>query len=853
MAKKVVIVGGVAGGATTAARLRRLDENTEIVMVERGEYISFANCGLPYYIGGAIQERDALLVQTVEGMSKKFNMDIRNLSEVTRIDRERKVVEIKNLQTGETYDENYDVLVLSPGASPIKPPIPGLEEANALFTLRNIPDTDKIKAYVDEQKPKKATVIGGGFIGVEMAENLWERGVEVTLIEMAEQIMAPIDFEMASILHQHLREKGVNLVLEDGVKSFEQNGKLINLNSGKQIETDLIILAIGVAPENKLAKEAGLELGLRGAIRVNERLQTADESIYAIGDAIEVKDYINGQATHIPLAWPANRQGRIVADHINGIDSKYQGTLGTSIAKVFDMTVAATGNNEKTLKRIGISYDVVHVHPSSHAGYYPGAFPIALKLIFDRETGKIFGAQAVSYDGADKRIDVLATAIKGGMTIFDLPDLELAYAPPYSSAKDPVNMAGYAAKNIAEGLVETVQWHEINDILANGGYLIDVREPIERDMGMIEGSVNIPLGDLRERISEVPSNQDIYVYCQVGLRGYLASRILMQAGFKVKNLDGGYKTYSCVYEPDASENCGTPISDNGIAKRKAVEEITAGSAEASVAVAEKVAPVPAVDTAPTAVTTTLDACGLSCPGPIMKVYKTIGDMKDGEVLEIHATDPGFAKDIKAWCEKTGNKLVSNKFEDKKFKAQIMKGNVVVPVNTVTAPAEIPNGIPAAPAKNGATMVVFSGDLDKAIATFIIASGAAAMGKEVTLFFTFWGLNILKRGDAPATEKDMMAKMFSMIMPKGVNDLPLSKMNMGGLGAKMIKTVMANHNVDNLETLMKNAMDAGVKLVACGMSMDLMGIQKEELIDGVEIGGVAAYLGDAEDSGLNLFI
>jgi CoA-disulfide reductase len=835
MAKKVVIVGGVAGGATTAARLRRLDENTEIVMIERGEYISFANCGLPYYIGGAIQERDALLVQTVEGMSKKFNMDIRNLSEVTSIDRERKVVEIKNLATGETYEENYDVLVLSPGASPIKPPIPGINEADALFTLRNISDTDKIKTYVDELKPTKATVIGGGFIGVEMAENLWERGVEVTLVEMADQIMAPIDFEMASILHQHLREKGVNLVLEDGVKSFEQNGKLINLNSGKQIDSDLIILAIGVAPENKLAKEAGLELGLRGATRVNERLQTADESIYAIGDAIEVKDYINGQATHIPLAWPANRQGRIVADHINGIDSKYQGTLGTSIAKVFDMTVAATGNNEKTLKKLGISYDVVHVHPSSHAGYYPGAFPIALKLIFNRETGKIFGAQAVSYDGADKRIDVLATAIKGGMTIFDLPDLELAYAPPYSSAKDPVNMAGYAAKNIAEGLVETVQWHEINDILANGGNLIDVREPIERDMGMIDGSVNIPLGELRERLHEIPTGQDIYVYCQVGHRGYLASRILMQAGFKVKNLDGGYKTYSCVYEPDASENCGTPISDNGVAKRKAIEEVVTGYAQVSAAV-----------------TTTLDACGLSCPGPIMKVYKTIGEMNDGEVLEIHATDSGFAKDIKAWCDKTGNRLVSNKFEDKKFKAQIMKGNVVVPVNAVAAPAEIQAAVPA-PAKNGATMVVFSGDLDKAIASFIIASGAAAMGKDVTLFFTFWGLNILKRSDAPATDKDMMAKMFSMMMPKGAGDLPLSKMNMGGMGAKMIKTVMANKNVDSLETLMKNAMESGVKLVACGMSMDIMGIAKEELIDGVEIGGVAAYLGDAEDSGLNLFI
>lgn len=832
MAKKVVIVGGVAGGATTAARLRRLDEQTEIIMIERGEYISFANCGLPYYIGGAIQERDALLVQTVEGMSKKFNMDIRNLSEVTRIDRERKMVEIKNLKTGESYEENYDVLVLSPGASPIKPPIPGIDEAQALFTLRNIPDTDKIKAYVDEQQPRKAAVIGGGFIGVEMAENLRERGIEVTLVEMANQIMAPIDFEMASILHQHVREKGVNLVLEDGVKSFDNNGKLINLTSGKQIKTDLIILAIGVVPENKLAKEAGLELGLRGAIRVNERLQTADESIYAIGDAIEVKDYINGQATHIPLAWPANRQGRIVADRINGIDSKYQGTLGTSIAKVFDMTVAATGNNEKTLKRLGISYDVVHVHPSSHAGYYPGAFPIALKLIFDRETGKIFGAQAVSYDGADKRIDVLATAIKGGMTIFDLPDLELAYAPPYSSAKDPVNMAGYAAKNIAEGLVDTVQWHEINDILADGGYLIDVREPIERDMGMIDGSVNIPLGELRERLDEIPT-KDVYVYCQVGLRGYLASRILKQAGFNVKNLDGGYKTYSCVFEPDASENCGTPISDNGVAQRNAaMEELAAGAAQASVGLALETA----------AKTTTLDACGLSCPGPIMKVYKTIGDMKEGEVLEVHATDPGFGKDINAWCEKTGNKLLSYKFEDKKFKAQIRKGNVVA----MAAPIEVP-------ARKGATMVVFSGELDKAIATFIIASGAAAMGKEVTLFFTFWGLNILKRNDAPSTEKDMMAKMFSMMMPKGASNLPLSKMNMAGMGSKMIKTVMANKNVDSLETLMKNAIDAGVKLVACGMSMDIMGISKEELIDGVEIGGVAAYLGDAEDSGLNLFI
>jgi CoA-disulfide reductase len=817
MANKIIIVGGVAGGATTAARLRRLDEEAEIIMFEKGEYISFANCGLPYYIGGTISERDKLLVQTVEGMSKKFHLDIRNLSEVTKINREQKTVEVKNLSNGEIYVETYDKLVLSPGASPIKPPIPGIETAEDLFTLRNIPDTDKIKTFTDTKKPKKAIVIGGGFIGIEMAENLWDLGIEVTLIEMSNQIMAPIDYEMAAILHAHLREKGVNLILEDGVASFENNGKAVKLNSGKTMETDMVILAIGVKPENQLAIGAGIKVGDRGGIQVNEYLQTEDPNIYAIGDAIEVKDYINGYPTQIPLAWPANRQGRVVADHINGIPAKYKGTLGTSIAKVFDMTVAATGNNEKLLKRLGIPFEVVHVHPGSHAGYYPGAFPISLKLIFDKETGKIFGAQAVSYDGADKRIDVIATAIKGGLTIFDLPDLELAYAPPYSSAKDPVNMAGYAASNIADGLVETVQWHEIDEIVHNGGLLIDVREPIEREMGYIEGSINIPLGELRSRLNELPKDQTIYLTCQVGLRGYLGARILMQNGFNVKNLDGGFKTYSCVYRPSSVQNCGTRISDSGVIESKNPEPSE---------------------------TILVDACGLQCPGPIMKVYQTMDGMNSGDVLEVHATDPGFTKDIQSWATKTGNTLLKTTFEDKKFKAFIQKGASSEMAATIEANA---------PSKDGATLVVFSGDLDKTIASFIIASGAAAMGKKVTMFFTFWGLNVLRRKDAPPVEKDLMGKMFGMMMPKGVEQLPLSKMNMGGMGAKMINHVMQKKNVDQLETLMKNALDAGVKLVACSMSMDIMGIKQEELIDGVDIGGVAAYLGDAEDSGLNLFI
>jgi CoA-disulfide reductase len=820
MKKKIIIVGGVAGGATTAARLRRLDEQAEIILFERGEYISFANCGLPYYIGGTISERDQLLVQTVEGMSEKFHLDIRNLSEVTKINREKKIVEVKNVKTGQIYEESYDKLVLSPGASPIKPPIPGIEKAESLFTLRSIPDTDKIKSYVETRKPNRATVIGGGFIGIEMAENLFDLGIQVTIVEMSNQIMAPIDFEMAAILHSHLREKGINLILEDGVSEFTENGKIVKLKSGKQIESDMIILAIGVKPENQLAIGAGLEVGARGGIKVNEHLQTEDPTIYAIGDAIEVKDFINGQPTQIPLAWPANRQGRIVADHINGIQAKYNGTLGTSIAKVFDMTVAATGNNEKTLKRLGIPCEVVHVHPGSHAGYYPGSFPISLKLIFDKETGKIFGAQAVSYDGADKRIDVIATAIKGGLTIFDLPDLELAYAPPYSSAKDPVNMAGYAASNIVNELVETVQWYEINEIIQNGGLLIDVREPIEREMGSIEGSINIPLGQLRNRLPELPKEQTIYLTCQVGLRGYLGARILMQHGFKVKNLDGGIKTYSCVYEPHAAENCGTSINDSGVMESK--------------------------PSAPKQ-TILVDACGLQCPGPIMKVYQTMDKMDSGEILEVHATDPGFTKDIKAWTNNTGNTLLKTAFEDKKFKAFIQKGIQ----NELAATTEETSTLPEK--KEGTTMVVFSGDLDKTIASFIIASGAAAMGKKVTMFFTFWGLNVLRRKDAPPVEKDFMEKMFGMMMPKGIEKLPLSKMNMGGMGAKMINHVMEKKHVDNLETLMKNALDAGVKLVACSMSMDIMGIKKEELIDGVDIGGVATYLGDAEQSGLNLFI
>lgn len=547
MSKKIIIVGGVAGGASAAARLRRLDESSTILIVERGEYISFANCGLPYYIGEIIQDRSKLLVQTVPGLSSRYQLDIRNLSEVTSIQRKEKIITIKNLVTGESYTESYDYLILSPGAKPIVPDIPGLSKSSNVFTLRNIPDTDRIKQFIELNNPQEAVIIGGGFIGLEMAENLAERGIQVTVIEMTNQVMAPLDNEMAAVVHAHLREKGVRLILEDGVSAVHEGGHRIELASGKEIRTEMVILSIGVRPENVLAINAGLSVNDRGAIQVNEYLQTDDPNIYAIGDAIEVKDYVLQSQAFIPLAGPANRQGRLVADHMYGKTIRYKGTLGSSIAKVFDLTVAATGINEKRLKQIQSPYQAIHIHPLSHAGYYPGAYPISLKLLFHPDTGQIYGAQAVGAEGVDKRIDVIAAAIMGNLSVWDLTELELSYAPPYSSAKDPVNYAGYVATNILDGLVETVQWHEIDHLVKKGATLIDVREPSERKAGYIEGSINIPLNELRSRLNELPENEILYVTCQVGLRGYLAARILSEHGYRVRNLDGGWKTYAAAY------------------------------------------------------------------------------------------------------------------------------------------------------------------------------------------------------------------------------------------------------------------------------------------------------------------
>jgi len=546
VSKKVLIIGGVAGGASAAARLRRLDETVEIIMFERDEYISFANCGLPYYLGGTIKERERLIVQTPESMKSRFNIDVRINSEVIGIDTHKKVATIKH-KKNEIYEETYDYLVLSPGAKAIKPPIEGID-SQRILTLRNIPDTDKIKAYIDKAGTKSAAVIGGGFVGVEMAENLKHRGLDVTIVEAAPHVLAPFDSDVVGAVEKELADHEVKLILNDGVKSFkdQENGVEITLNSGKTLTADLVILAIGVIPDTGFLKDSGIKLGSKGHILVNEYLLTNADNVYAVGDAIEVVDFVNKQATAIPLAGPANKQGRIAANNIVGLRSTYKGTQGTSILKVFGLTAASTGNNERTLKRLKIPYKTITVHPASHASYYPGGFMMTLKLIFNEE-GKILGAQGVGNDGVDKRIDVIATVIRLGGSVTDLTELELCYAPPYSSAKDPVNMAGFVAENVLAGRVDDISIEQFMEHDRKNTILLDVRTETEYKGGHLEGALNIPVDSLRARLGELDKSKEILDYCQIGLRGYVASRILSQKGFKVRNLTGGYK--SCLMSP----------------------------------------------------------------------------------------------------------------------------------------------------------------------------------------------------------------------------------------------------------------------------------------------------------------
>ena len=544
---KVVIIGGVAGGASAAARLRRLDEQAEIILLERGEYISFANCGLPYYIGGVIKEKSALTLQTPQQFYNRFRIDVRIKNEALSIDPIRHIVTIRRSDDGSTYEESYDKLILSPGAAPIRPAIPGIDD-EAVFTLRNIPDTMKIDAFIREREPKSAVVVGGGYIGVEMAENLSHAGIDTTIVELSDHLIAPLDFDMAADVHNYLAQKGVSVILNNGVTAIErENGRLnVKLQNGA-VSADLLIMAVGVRPETTLAKECGLLLNARGAIIVNERMETTNPDIYAVGDAVEVTDFVSKNAAVIPLAGPANKQGRIAADNICGGDSRYTGTQGSAVLKIFDMTVATTGLNEKSASAAGIDYDKTYTFSASHASYYPGANNMSVKLLWEKGTLKLIGAQIVGFDGVDKRMDVLATAIRFGAKVTDLIELELCYAPPFGSAKDPVNMAGFVAENVVSGKLKQFFWHDVASLPRDGSVtLLDVRTDTERSRGAIDGFMHIPVDSLREHVSEIPKGKPVYVHCHSGLRSYIACRILNGYGYDCYNLAGGWRLYEAV-------------------------------------------------------------------------------------------------------------------------------------------------------------------------------------------------------------------------------------------------------------------------------------------------------------------
>ena len=816
--KKYLIVGGVAGGATAAARIRRLTEDAEIILFEKGAYISYANCGLPYYIGGVIEERDRLFVQTPEAFGKRFNIDVRTRSEVIAIHPEKKQVTVRSAE-GKEYTENYDKLLLSPGASPVVPPLPGIQ-SEGIFTLRNVDDTDRIKAYMTAHQVRRTVIVGGGFIGLEMAENLKHAGSQVAVVEMAPQVMGPIDYSMAALVHQHLQQQDVKLYLEQAVERFSREGDELTVyfKSGISLKADMVLLSIGVRAETRLAQEAGLKLGEMRGIWVDAYLQTSDADIYAVGDAIEYPHPITGKPWLNFLAGPANRQARIVADNmVLGNRIHYEGAIGTSIAKVFDLTVASTGLPAKRLKQMGIPYLSATIHNGSHAGYYPGSLQMDIKITFSPTDGKLYGAQIVGYDGVDTRIDQYALAIKQGATVEQLTRLEHAYAPPFSSAKDPVAISGYVAGNILSGKMTPLYWRELQQADKSQVTLVDVRTPDEYALGTIPGAINIPLDNLRERLADIPENKPVYLFCGVGLRGYLASNILKSKGYPdVRNLIGGLKTYNA-----ATATIKTP---EGFVCDTTTHACPASSCRCDKSIIK------------------VDACGIQCPGPILKLKQAMDALAVGQQLEVRATDAGFPRDAEAWCRTTGHKFLGKRAE----------GGIQI-VEIEKAAPQVVEATQPQTSEQGKTLILFSDDLDKTLATFVLANGAAATGKKVSIFFTFWGLNAIKKVRKPKVKKDIFGRMFGWMLPADSTQLALSKMNMLGIGSKMMRYLMRKKGVDSLETLRQQAIDQGVEFIACQMSMDVMGIKREELLDNVTVGGVASYMERAEQANVNLFI
>lgn len=836
---KVVVVGGVAGGASLAARARRLDEFAEIIVFEKSGNVSFANCGLPYHIGEVIKDRDRLLLQTPQSLRDSLNLDVRIGTEVTSIDPEARTVTARNLATGQEYTETWDKLALCPGSSPFRPNLPGLDHPDVMV-LRNVEDMDQIKAKVDAivaepGRLKHAVVIGAGYIGLEMAENLHERGLAVEIVELTDQVMPPLDKELSTPMENYLRAHGLALHLGTAAAAFttSSSGQLtVELTNGRFLKTSVVIMSAGVRPNTELAVGAGIDLGPNGGVRVDTHMRTSHPDIYAAGDVVEVPHTVLGGSWIIPLAGPANRQARVAAENMLGRDTEYESTQGTSIVKVFDMVAGGTGATEKQLRAAGMPYLRAHVHPSGHAGYYPGTAQMDVKCLYSPTDGRILGAQITGFDGVDKRLDVFATAIRLGATVFDLEKLELAYAPPFGAAKDATNMIGFVGSNTLMG--DLVGWFS-TDYPQNceGARIIDVRSPSEFEVWHIPGAELVPLGTLRAAQEDWDRETPIRLYCASGFRSYLAHRVLVQHGFTdVATLVGGVKTFRAWHHV-APDDVPDPLFP--LVSYAEEESLRAEGA------------LPDAPAAETGVQVDLDCTGLACPGPIMALQKRMDDLHPGDEVIAHVSDIGFRLDAPAWADKNGHDVLDIQPEGPGVVARIRKGGAVA------APGSATSNPVAARLKDKKSFVVFSGDFDKVLAAFIIANGAVAMGDEVSMFFTFWGLNVLRRQDAPDLDKPLLEKAMAAMMPNGPDNMKLSQMHMLGGGTSMIKKIMRDNKVPSLPELIESAQRAGVRLVACTMTMDLLGLHEDELIDGVELGGVAMFLGEANESNASMFI
>jgi len=808
---KIIVIGGVAGGATCATRIRRLKTNAEIKIYERDYFISYANCGIPYYIGGIVS-RERLFVVSPEDMKKKYGIDVFVRHEVIKIDPKEKKILVKNLETGDTFEDNYDYLVLSPGASPIKPKIPGIE-SKKIFTLRTVGDADKIVKEIESGK-KEATVVGGGFIGIEVSESLIRKGVKVNIVEALPQVLSFIDKDLVSYIHDEIETNGIKLFLGSAVKEFNEKQDKIEtiLENGERVSSDFVVFSIGVKPESVLAKDAGLLIGETGGILVDENMRTSDPYIFAIGDAVEIVNFVSGTKTRIPLAGPTHKQARVAADNIAGIYSKYLGSMGTAIVKIFNITAASTGLNSQTLEKLGINYKFECLSTFNHAGYYPDAYPIYLKVFYESNTGKILGGQVVGFDGVDTIINSLATSLRFNAKITELKDIDFAYSPQYGHAKNPLNIISTMAEDDLSGIAPKVSIFDVDTMVKNGAVLLDVREVDETIAHKLPDSVNIPLGELKNKLNELDKNKTYIICCSQGQRAYNALRTLLDRGFKAMYLSGGISFYDSCFKKEKIE--ASKIKKEEIVEEKKEEIVQ------------------------------IDAKGLSCPGPLMKLKETLDKIKEGATIEIEATDPGFYRDIQSYCESKGLKLLSLQ-KDKTIKAIIKKGE------EVKTPSERKEDLTQK--SDSLSIVLLSNDFDKVTASLIIGNGALSMGKKVSIFCTFWGLNVLRKDYKVKVKKNFIEKMFGMMMPRGAKKLTLSKMNMLGIGTKMIKGIMKKYNVYTPDELLEKFIQNGGKVIACSMTMDLMGIKREELIDGIEEGGVGTYLSFAEKSGINLFI